>query len=1441
MAAINNFFFSSKSVEGASASSGTSTGASSSNFYVSGINFDTSSGDLTLNRVGLSDLIVSLDDRYLELTGGTLTGALTVSSGDLTVSNGNLSVIGNVTGNNLNISNWDAAYNDKINSASFSGGATNTLTLTQQDGGTVTASFDNTYLSGGSFSNGDLILNRTFGGSVVIDLDGRYQLLSEKGAANGYTPLDSNGLIPQAYLPPVTITETFVVASEAAQLALTAQQGDVAVRTDLNESYILQGTDPSVLGDWQELLSPTAAVQSVNGLVGAVTLDLGFSSGTLSLTGSGATVDLDSWFDLDQVTTNGNTTTNSITVGGSTVNGTLNVNSGNGNQLSLDNGGERFTQIDFNNNGNPLGRLWYDDLDDEFVSQSNNSYSIYTGGAGSSFKRLAIDATGNLAVDTNTLFVNATNNTVLMGTTVDSGGGEKLQVTGNSFFGGDLLINSSSADKLILRSTTNTGDNYIALQNSGLSTLARIGFVGAASTDLLIANQINNVKTIISSNGATGETVLRANGNENLKVSTSLVKLLADTEMNGTLDVTGSATFRSLISSYNNNTQTLFTSYNTGVSNAQQFWIAHDNTDVTIDNFRGNINIATNVGITGNLDVNGRFAFDVSKNGVINTANSLLFNIDSDNNNTGEKFEWATNRDSTTGGTVLMQLFESGNLAVNTDTLFVDATNNSVLLGSTVDSGNGEILQVTGNSLLDGTLDVGNITANSGGSNSLILAENSNASSRLGVIGTYPQLFLNTSGFGNTVIDYNNVADTLQVVVNNSVGKISFQTNSVERLLITNSLGSLTTDFAVDTDTFYVNATNNTVGINTTPLSTFEGILELGNTGSMIHGGGDNWSSANFLYISNNAYHNNGAFRAKRTNPSVMMTMNNDSVTFASTSSTSASSILTFTDRLVINSTGITVTGTVVATGGNSTEWNTAYDRSIDTNPTISGGVLTLTQQDASTLTASFDSDDVPEGVSNLYFTNARARSAVSFVAGSGAYDSSTGVFTIPTNNNQITNGAGYITATSIPTDFVSASTGGTFLGAIDISVASGTPNLLISGYDTIDWSGFTLKFGGITASQWSTISFQVGGAEEASLSSSGFSVAERVTSKGLDLTTASGDVALTVAAWDVIDWAGSTLEIGGITASQWATVSLKTGGTDRVRINSDGTVDIANLSGSGNRIVVADASGTLVDAVIGSGLAFDGTTLTASGGSGGTISGSGTSGKITKWTGATAIGDSIMEETGSTITVAGNLDVTSNITVDGIVSFGTALSPTSLIHYGSVSIPTFAGSGDRLLAVDSNGLVKIATSTVSGGGATNKIAFWSDASTLDDTTTTYNSATESFIFGGDTVTPRVYSNSGGVAGAVSGTTYSIKSASSDDENCAFLVTANYAGVGNNGATAIFYCRPNDLNFLTFSTSISNGNIEIISTGTSIRVRQTTGSNQDILYSITKLGDAGGL
>jgi hypothetical protein len=97
-------------------------------------------------------------------------------------------------------------------------------------------------------------------------------LNSQKGVANGIAELDGNGLVPTHHLPALAISETFVVASQAAMLALSAQIGDVAVRTDVNKSFILTATPASTLGNWQELLTPTDAVLSVDGNTGAVSL-----------------------------------------------------------------------------------------------------------------------------------------------------------------------------------------------------------------------------------------------------------------------------------------------------------------------------------------------------------------------------------------------------------------------------------------------------------------------------------------------------------------------------------------------------------------------------------------------------------------------------------------------------------------------------------------------------------------------------------------------------------------------------------------------------------------------------------------------------------------------------------------------------------------------------------------------------------------------------------------------------------------------------------------------------------------------------------------------------------------------------------------------------------------------------------------------------------------
>jgi hypothetical protein len=96
---------------------------------------------------------------------------------------------------------------------------------------------------------------------------------TEKGSANGVAPLGSDSKIASTYLPAIAITETDVVNSESAMLALTAEIGDIAIRTDLNKSFVLAADPASTLENWKELLTPTDTVVSVNGQVGAVDLD----------------------------------------------------------------------------------------------------------------------------------------------------------------------------------------------------------------------------------------------------------------------------------------------------------------------------------------------------------------------------------------------------------------------------------------------------------------------------------------------------------------------------------------------------------------------------------------------------------------------------------------------------------------------------------------------------------------------------------------------------------------------------------------------------------------------------------------------------------------------------------------------------------------------------------------------------------------------------------------------------------------------------------------------------------------------------------------------------------------------------------------------------------------------------------------------------------------
>ncbi len=130
------------------------------------------------------------------------------------------------------------------------------------------------FVSGVTATNATNIAANT---ANITFISGNYIKTSQRGANNGVASLNAQGKVPNAQIPAIAITETYVVDSSGAQVALAgsgADIGDVAVRSDESQSYILAVSGgAALLSNWQLLLTPTDAVLSVNGQTGVVVLD----------------------------------------------------------------------------------------------------------------------------------------------------------------------------------------------------------------------------------------------------------------------------------------------------------------------------------------------------------------------------------------------------------------------------------------------------------------------------------------------------------------------------------------------------------------------------------------------------------------------------------------------------------------------------------------------------------------------------------------------------------------------------------------------------------------------------------------------------------------------------------------------------------------------------------------------------------------------------------------------------------------------------------------------------------------------------------------------------------------------------------------------------------------------------------------------------------------
>ena len=114
----------------------------------------------------------------------------------------------------------------------------------------------------------------------------------------------------------------------------------------------------------------------------------------------------------------------------------------------------------------------------------------------------------------------------------------------------------------------------------------------------------------------------------------------------------------------------------------------------------------------------------------------------------------------------------------------------------------------------------------------------------------------------------------------------------------------------------------------------------------------------------------------------------------------------------------------------------------------------------------SLTTDNIPEGATNLYFTNTRARTAISLTttgsSGASTYDNTTGVFNIPNYTDQFVGTVTSVGLSSVTSGVTIGSTPITTSGTITIAIATATAsqNGLLS---SADWATFNGKQNAIT------------------------------------------------------------------------------------------------------------------------------------------------------------------------------------------------------------------------------------------------------------------------------------------------------------------------------------------------------------------------------------------
>lgn len=202
--------------------------------------------------------------------GGASIGGVKTAAGTGKVSiaaDGTMSVSNVASADKLSASRTIAIAGDATGSATFDGSAGTSITVALVASGVKAGTYSKVTVDAkGRVTAGSSLSTADVGGIGTA-------ATKNVGTAAGNIPiLGSDGKLSDSVIPVIAISESHTVASEKEMLALAAQVGDIAIRTDGTGTWILKQTPASTLANWVQLKSPTDAATSVNGKTGNVTL-----------------------------------------------------------------------------------------------------------------------------------------------------------------------------------------------------------------------------------------------------------------------------------------------------------------------------------------------------------------------------------------------------------------------------------------------------------------------------------------------------------------------------------------------------------------------------------------------------------------------------------------------------------------------------------------------------------------------------------------------------------------------------------------------------------------------------------------------------------------------------------------------------------------------------------------------------------------------------------------------------------------------------------------------------------------------------------------------------------------------------------------------------------------------------------------------------------------